>query len=224
MVYLWGPMGEAAEGLGGRVGAVEEDWRVTATFSDAARAARAVRGAREHQLEDDVRRRLGYGVAMSADGPRLYLYAATEEAAHEADRVLREVLAEHQLAAEFALDRWHPVEEEWEDASVPMPEGSQAQAAEHQHLMDSETEQSQAAGQAGWLVRVDLPSHRQAVELAQRLQAEGRPVIRRWKHLILGAGNEDDAGALADAISQEAPAGASVHTEANPWVQSLCGN
>ena len=195
-----------------------EDWRVTATFSDGARAGRAVRGGREHQLEDEVRQRLGYSAAMSADGPRLYLYAATEEAAREADQVLREVLAEHQLAAEFTLDRWHPAEEEWEDASVPMPEDSRAQAAEHQQLMDSETEQSQAAGQAGWLVRVELPSHRQAVELARRLQAEGRPVIRRWKYLILGAANEDDAGALAEAIEQEAPAGASVHTEANPWV------
>ncbi len=195
-----------------------DDWRLTVTFSEAAHAGRAVRAVGEHQVEDEVRRRLGHGVAMSADGPRLFVYAATEDAAREAGRVVREVLAQHQLAAEFALDRWHPVEQEWEDASIPMPEEGGAQAAERQRLMDSETEQSRAAGKAGWQVRVELPSHRQAVELARRLQAEGHPVIRRWKYLILGAGNEDDASALAQAIRQEAPVDASVHTEANPFI------
>jgi hypothetical protein len=63
-------------------------------------------------------------------------------------------------------------------------------------------------------VRVELPSHRQAVELAGRLRAEGRPVIRRWKYLILGASNEDQASALAEAIAAGAPAQATVHTEA----------
>jgi N-acetylglutamate synthase/N-acetylornithine aminotransferase len=85
--------------------------------------------------------------------------------------------------------------------------------------MDAETQESLAAGQAGWEVRVELRSHRQAVELAARLQAEGRPVIRRWKYLVLGANNEDDATALAEAIRQESPAKASVHAEAVPFVQ-----
>ena len=63
------------------------------------------------------------------------------------------------------------------------------------------------------------PSHRQAVELAERLEAEGRPVIRRWKYLLIGANNEDDASALAEAIGQELPAKASVATLAVPFVQ-----
>ena len=48
--------------------------------------------------------------------------AATEdtarEADREADRVVREVLAKHQLTAEVALDRWHPLEQDWVDASA----------------------------------------------------------------------------------------------------------
>jgi hypothetical protein len=132
---------------------------------------------------------------------------------------VREVLAQHQLSAGFTLDRWHPLEEEWEDVSVPMPDTAEQRAAEHRRLIEAETQQSLAAGQAGWEVRVDLPSHRQAVALAERLQAEGRPVIRRWKYLVLGADNEDDASALAEAIGQEIPAKASVHTQAVPFVQ-----
>ena len=57
-----------------------------------------------------------------------------------------------------------------EDVSVPMPDTAEQRAAEHQRLVDAETEESLAAGQAGWEVRVELPSHRQAVELAQQLQ------------------------------------------------------
>lgn len=194
-----------------------DDWRVTVTFAGVTGARTVVRAVREHRVEGDVRRRLVDGVAVSADGPRLFVYATTEDAARAADRVVREVLAEHQVvAAGFTLDRWHPDEQDWEDANVPMPGSDDERAAERQRLMDYETQQSVAAGQAGWHVRAELPSHRQAVELAQRLRAEGRPVIRRWKYLILGAANEDEANALAWAIAQQAPPDASVRTQASP--------
>jgi len=210
---------------GGRVAVVvddwvvADDWRVTVRFRADADAQQAVQSFRKHELQDDVRRQLGHRVAMSVDGPTVFLYAGTEDAAREAERVVREVLAQQQLSAELTLARWHPLEEEWEDASVPMPDTAEQRAAEHRHLMDAETQESLAAGQAGWEVRVELRSHRQAVEFAERLQAEGRPVIRRWKYLLLGANNEDDASALAEAIRQESPAKASVHTEAVPFVQ-----
>jgi hypothetical protein len=41
-------------------------------------------------------------------------------------------------------------------------------------------------------------------------------VIRRWKYLVVGVNNEDDASALAEAIGQEIPAKASVHIQAVP--------
>ena len=197
-----------------RVDVVADDWRVTVTFRDEAAVQQAVRSVRGHEVEDDVRSRLGHRVAMSVDGPTVFLYAGTEDTAREADRVVREVLARHQLSAEFSLDRWHPLEEDWEDASVPMPDSGEERAAEHRRLIDAETQQSVAAGQAGWEVHVELPSHRQAVHLAERLEAEGRPVIRRWKYLVLGANNEDDARSLAEAIRQQIPAKASVQIQA----------
>jgi len=202
----------------GRVGVVADDWRVTVTFRDEADVQQAARSVREHEVEDDVRSRLGHRVAMSVDDPAVFLYAGTEDTAREADRVVREVLAQHQLSAEFTLDRWHPLEEEWEDVSVPMPDTAEQRAAEHQRLVAAETRDSLAAGQAGWEVRVELLSHRQAVELAERLQAEGHPVTRRWKYLVVGANNEDDASALAEAIGQEIPAKASVRIQALPFI------
>jgi hypothetical protein len=191
----------------------DDDWRVTVTLHDEAHVGRALQSLREHEVEDDVRRRLGHRVAVSADGPRVLLYAGTEDAAREADQVVRQVMAQRGLGADFALDRWHPVEEEWQDADVPMPQTDEQRQAEHQRLEADETRESLATGHARWEVRVELPSHHDAVALADRLQAEGRPVIRRWKFLVLGANDEDDARDLARVIKQEAPAAASVQTE-----------
>jgi hypothetical protein len=191
----------------------DDDWRVTVTLHDDAHVGRALQSLREHEAEDDVRRRLGHHVAVSADGPRVFLYAGTEDAAREADQVVRQMMAQRGLGADFAVDRWHPAEEEWQDADVPVPQNDEQRQAEHERLEAEETRESLAAGHAQFEVRVELPSHHDAVALAARLQAEGRPVIRRWKFLVLGANDSDDARDLARVIAQEAPADASVQVE-----------
>jgi hypothetical protein len=189
----------------------DDDWRVTVTLHDEAHVGRVLESVRKHEVEDDVRRQLGRRVAVSADGPSIFLYAGTENAAREADRVVRQLTAQRGVAADFAIDRWHPLEEEWENADVPMPQTADQRAAEHQRLEQDETRQSLATGYAQWEVRVELPSRHAAVELAERLRAEGRrSVARRWTLVVLGANDSDDASALADQIKKEAPADAEV--------------
>jgi hypothetical protein len=201
-------------------GIAADDWRVTVTFSHASRAGWVAQAVRERLTADSLHRGPGYRVVLSVDGPRLFLYTGSADAAREADRVTREVLALRQLTATATLDRWHPVAQEWRDASVPMPESDDELAAERLSRMDAETGQSRATGLAAWQVRVELPSHREAVELAVRLRADGRPVIRRWKYLILGADNESDASALAERIGQTAPARASIQVAGSPSVDT----
>jgi hypothetical protein len=191
----------------------DDDWRVTVTLHDEAHVGRALQSLREHEVEDDVRHRLGHRVAVSADGPRVFVYAGTESAAREAGEVVRQVMAQRGLGADFALDRWHPAEEEWQDADVPLPQTDEQREAEHERLEADETRESVAAGHAQFEVRVELPTHHEAAALADRLQQEGRPVIRRWKFLILGANDSDDARQLADLVRAEAPADASVQVE-----------
>jgi hypothetical protein len=176
-------------------------------------AGRAARALPEHEVQEDVQRQLGHRVAVSEDGARVILYAGTEDAAREAERVMRGVLEQHGVEGDFALDRWHPVEEEWEDASVALPQTPEQRQAEHERLVAEEASESRSSGYAEWEVRVELPSHHAAVELAERLRGEGRAVIRRWKFLVIGVNTEDDAAELAQAIKQEAPAGATVRTE-----------
>jgi len=201
-----------------------DDWRVAVTVSHAARAGRLAQAVRKRLAADDRYHRLGYRVVMSVDGPRLFLYADSEDAAREADRVVREVLALRQLNAAPAVDRWHPVAQDWQDAGVPMPQSDDAVAAERRRLMEAEAKQSRATGRAAWQLRVQLPSLRAAVDLAGRLRAGGHPVVRRWKYLILGADNEEEACALAEMIRQGAPANTSIqvspaaHIDVRPFV------
>jgi hypothetical protein len=192
---------------------VANDWRVTVTLRDAAHAGRVLESMREHEAADDLRRQLGGRIAVSTDGPSIFLYAGSESSAREADRVVREIAARHGLPAEFSLDRWHPIEEEWESADVAMPQTDDQRAAEHERLEADETRESLQTGRADWEVRVELPTHHAAVELADRLSAEGHRVIRRWTLLVLGANDSDDAEVLAQAVRQEAPADAKVETQ-----------
>jgi len=130
------------------------------------------------------------------------------------------VLEQQQVAAEVSpVLRWHPVEERWEDASVPLPRNAKEVAVEHEREEEQEAQEAQKLGYAEWEVRVDLPTHREAVELAKRLEAEGiSPIVRRWKYLLIGTATDDDARALAERIRAEAPEGASVKAEASATI------
>ena len=90
-----------------------------------------------------------------------------------------------------------------------MPQTDAEREAEHEKLEAQDTADSLASGYAEWEVQIALPSHGDAVELAERLESEGIPVTRRWKHLIVGADDEDDANALATRLRDEAPTGSS---------------
>lgn len=180
------------------------------TLHEASHAGQVMDSLREHEVEDDVRRRLGHRVAVSMDGSVVYLYAGTEDAAREADRVVRDLAAQRGLTADLSLDRWHPIEEEWESADVAMPQTDDERQAEHQRLEQDETRESLESGRAEWEVRVEMPSRHAAVQLAERLQGEGQTAIRRWTLLVLGANDEDDAIALAQRVKKEAPAEANV--------------
>jgi hypothetical protein len=189
------------------------DWRVTISLTDPAHLDRARQSFSERQVEEDVHRRLGRTVAVGAGGAQIFLYAGTEIAARAAEQVARDELATRGIQAEFALHRWHPAEEEWENPDVAMPQAGAGQQEEHQRLLDDETGESLAAGTAQWQARVEFGSHHEAVAMAGKLRSEGRAVIRRWRFLVVGANNEDDAQQLAEQLRREAPPDATVRAE-----------
>lgn len=190
-----------------------DDWRVTISLVGQAQVEQAQRALSEHEVEEDIRRQLGRTIAVGAGDSQIFLYAGTEIAATEAERVARDMLAQHAIQAEFALHRWHPIEEQWESPDVTMPQTEAERQAEHQRLEDAKAAESLAAGFGRWQARVEFPSHREAVALARKLESEGLAVVRRWKFVIVASDNEDDIRNLARQIGREAPPDAVIRIE-----------
>src|SRR4051812_6964036 len=169
-----------------------------------------MRSLHELELTDES---FGGRVAVSGDGANVFLYADSEADARQAQTVVDRVLQESGERGEFDLERWHHEEEMWEPATVPLPSTPAEHEAEHERREEQEEAESEASGIADWEVRIELASHHDAQELGERLEQEGYRPVRRWKYLIVGAGDEDDAKALATRLQADAPVGATVHVE-----------
>jgi hypothetical protein len=191
---------------------MSDDFRVTILLDDGSGEGVGERLS-EHELEDEAKKQLGGAVAVSADGPNVFLYSDTLEAARSARDVVAGILERDGLTATFALDRWHPLAEEWRPADEPLPESDSQREAELDELEAQEEAESKASGYAEWEVRLDLASHGDAVDLAERLEAEGIPVTRRWTYLLVGAASADDANELAERLRSEGPDGMKVQVQ-----------
>jgi hypothetical protein len=156
-------------------------------------------------------------VAVSHDAGHVFLYVDSSESAAWARDTVEKLLAELHTEGKLSSWRWHPEEDRWEDASLALPTTTAEHAAEHARLERLETEESGQARHAGWEVRVTLPTHHDARAFAERLAAEGIPVQRHWRHLSLGAEDEDDAHALAERLRSEAPQGSTLDVEGAAW-------
>jgi hypothetical protein len=172
---------------------IEDEWRVEIDLDDEGNGYSLGERLRAHDLDDEARKRLGRRVIVTRDGPKLFLYTADEDAAREAERVARELLAAERLTASIRITRWNSSSEEWV--------GSEGQADEHPYE---------------WEVHVDLGSRDEAGELAERLRAEGLPAHRLWRWVTVDAHTADEANELADRLRAEHPAGTEIRVEPNP--------
>ena len=174
-----------------------EDWRLTITLGDADQAKRVLAALHERDVRSELRDELGSRIVVSGDGADIFLYADTRRAADAAERAVREVLDEEDASAVPRLDRWHPVEGRWEEASVPLPETDEERRAEQERRDAADEETSLATGVAQWEVRIELASPDDAEELAAELEREGRSVVRRSTFLLVGANSRGDAEEIA---------------------------
>jgi hypothetical protein len=192
---------------------MSDDWRVTVDFDDEGDGTQLVEWLSARRLEAEERERLGGRVVVSRAGPRVFLYADEEQQARDAEGFIRAHLSSESRAAKVSLERWHPVEQDWKESTVPLPETEDEIRAEHDRQQAREASESFASGHAEWEVRVSLPSREATEALAERLEAEGLPVVRRSTFLLVGAANRDDAEALAERLRAESPEGAKVEVE-----------
>lgn len=190
-----------------------DDFRLTVDFDDERDGAQLLERLDARRFAAEERRRLGGRVIVSRDGGRVFLYTGTEAEARSVEKLVRADLEAEAKAASLVLERWHPVEGVWAEASVPLPATPEELEAEEERREAREEAEAAETGLAEWEVRIELASHDDTVRLAERLDTEGIPVVRRHTFLLVGAATEDDAAELAKRLAAEAPKGATVHVQ-----------
>jgi hypothetical protein len=193
---------------------MDDDWRLQIDLDDAGIGGEISDHLRAAELEHDLETAFDQRVIVSHEGERIYLYAGDREQLERARRVVQGQLDQKGWDARFDLRHWHEDAEDWEDPDAAEPTTPAAREAEHERLMRTEDEETAArGGLAEFEVRVEFPSHREAKEFAAKLEDEGLEPVRRWRYMVVGAADEDQANALADRIRAEAPADSKVTAE-----------
>jgi hypothetical protein len=179
-----------------------DDWRIHITVEGQAdslldRLGDVLGGEARELAEELEKRRL----AASRDGDELFLYASSHAEAERAGEIIDAVLRDLEIeATKSRIEHWLDEEDRWDDE----PPG------------ETWEEEELERGYAPWEVRVALPSHREARQLAEKLEGEGYSVERRWKYLIVGTASKEDAEALATRVHGEVEPGGELVWETVP--------
>jgi hypothetical protein len=164
------------------------------------------------ELEHDLSRAFRDRVVVSNNGTTVFIYAGDRDQTEKARALVERLTEEDGEEVKISFTRWHPEAEEWRPADEPLPADADAQATEHAARVARERQESAENGPE-YEVRIDLTSHKEAEEFAERLRGEELPVVHRWKYVLVGATDEDSANHLAERIRAEAPVGSSVAVE-----------
>jgi hypothetical protein len=192
-----------------------EDWRVEINLDDKHEGYDIRERLRSRDLDDDARARLGERVYVSRDGPKLFLYAGSEQQAREAEVVAQELVAADNLSADFAVTRWHPVEQEWKDASIPLPQTETEIHQELERKEEAERKEQTEEGSYDWLVKINLPSAADAERIAAALDEAGHPVHRIWRWVNVDVLTEEIGNEVISSLQEALPTDAEIWLEGN---------
>jgi hypothetical protein len=184
-----------------------DDYRITVEIPEAENASgllsRLGLGSWANELAEELE---GRRLVVSHHDGELFVYASSPQEAERARAIVESVLREEGVeAAVGPVEHWLHDEERWDDEPrEPSPD---------EELLEE--------GIAPWEVRVELDSHGEAEQLADRLEAEGYGVLRRFRYLIVGTATREEAEALAQRLHGEVePSSAFVweNVPQNPFV------
>ena len=181
-----------------------DDWRIHIELPEEAGAASVLSrlgielGSKAHELARELE---GRRLAVSQDGNDLFVYAGTRREAEQAREVVTAELAELNVEARTSrVEHWLAEEDRWDDE----PAGPDVD------------EEILAEGYAPWEVRIELPSHEEARELADSLEREGYGVVRRFSYVIAGTASREEATELARRVHGEVEPGGELVWEVTP--------
>jgi hypothetical protein len=192
---------------------MNDDWRLRIDVNDPAHRHALSQRLDASELEHELEKSFHDRIILSLDDSEFFAYTGTREQAQAAERLIGQLASEHGWDVRTELKHWHPEAETWEDSDVPLPATDAQEQAEHTELVAQEREETREQGYPDFEVRVQFRSHRDCVQFAERLQAEGLDVVRRYRFLVVAAADEDTAKALAARFHREAPEGSEVVAE-----------
>jgi hypothetical protein len=192
---------------------MNDEWRVCAQFHNPGHGEALIGRIEVGELDHDLDAAFHDQVIVSRSGTQVFLYAGALEQAEKAERVVLDLAREHGWNMTSDLKRWHPVAEEWEDPDIPLPEDVKARQAERAALMATERRETEERGAPEYEVRVNLPSRHEAVRFAEKLKADGWPVVHRWRFILIGAQDEDQAKEIVAKIKPGLPDGGDIAVE-----------
>jgi hypothetical protein len=193
-----------------------DEWRVEVALDEDHNGATLNDALHDLQVDNEARKLLGGSVVVTRDGRFVFLYAWHEESAQEAERVVKNLMQDEKLAGQVRLMRWHPIADEWKDASEPLPDDEAARMQEMHEAEHEGSEEAHRYGEYPWEVVIDLPHIRDGQALAKKLRDEGLPVKRHFRSLLVGAPSEDKAVEVGERLEGEAPEGARIGIRGNP--------
>ena len=135
------------------------------------------------ELADELKE---HRLIVSREDDTVFVYTSSGLQAERARKIVETELADEGLQARsIALQHWLGDEDRWDDEE---PGGMTVE------------EEAVAHGIAPWEVRVECETHGEADELADRLEAEGHRVVRRWRYILIGTETREEAEALAQQL------------------------
>jgi hypothetical protein len=188
-----------------------DDWRLRIELPEAGGLLERLRNGLSTEAGELAKGLEEHRLAVTHDEDTVFVYAASLRQAEQAQEVVEAELRELGLQPVLVVvEQWLPEEERWDDEAP----GADAE------------DDVLARGYAPWEVRVTCSSAAEARALADRLEAEGYGVVRRWRYVLAGAASREDADALAERLHGEVEPGGEVVwevTPANPFALVLGG-
>jgi hypothetical protein len=192
---------------------MDDDWRIEVEFIEESFADALHDRLDAEELEHDLSGAFHDRVVVTRDGTTVFLYTGDREQAEKARALVEELTQKGEEEVRVTFAHWHPEAEEWRPADEPLPANGETAAAEHAARVARERQETEETRSPEYEVRIDLPSHKEARELVERLDGEGLRSVHRWKYVLLGAADEDSANELAERVRAEVPAGSKVVVE-----------
>jgi hypothetical protein len=194
---------------------VSDEYRVELDLDDAEHGFSFRERLRAHDVDDEARKRLGRQAVVTRDGPQVFVYTETDQQAREAERILREIATAEGVTGDTRIARWNETAGDWQDAAIPLPQTEEELDEAYGRREDAEAREVEAQGEYDLHVVAHAPDRKAAAALAQRLEALGIPVARRWRYVVAGALTEEHALELADRVRAEASPETEVSVEVN---------